>query len=167
MDPLFRLELMLSDFGHLFKHNNANHFRTFVKGLIMTPHRGTMTQIYLSTEQKTTYWALVKFLSRSVWCVDKVASVLTRQVQSVFSQGLIIFDRGFNRRKVFTTILGQGHHLLCRAKSNAVFYYIPKQPRHPKQGRPRRYGRRVSLSHQKFRDVDVQNQTLSVTDKKV
>ena len=254
MDPLFRLEHMLSDFSSLFKHNNFNHFRTFVKELIMTPHRGTMTQIYLSTAQKTTYWALAKFLSRSPWCVDKVTSVLTRQVQSVFSQGvyvydetgsvndglhqygthffrntryqkhnknqskfhhghqfgaigwlcetpqgtrffplaarvmcpqkkrdaslsvlkrlcakispgLIIFDRGFNRRKVFTTILGQGHHLLCRAKSNAVFYHIPKQPKQSKQGRPRRYGNRLHLPYLKYKDIVVKDKTLSVADK--
>ena len=46
------------------------------------------------------------------------------------------FDRGFNRRKVFTEILSQGHHLLCRAKSNAAFYQIPVLPKKPKPGRP-------------------------------
>ena len=30
MDPLFRLETMLSDYKCLFKHNNFNHFCTFV-----------------------------------------------------------------------------------------------------------------------------------------
>ncbi len=74
MYPLLRFEHMLSDYRSLFKHNNFNHFRTFVKGLIMTPHRGTMTQIYLSTEQKTTYWSLPKFRSRSKWSVDKLTS---------------------------------------------------------------------------------------------
>ena len=225
MDPLFRLDLMLSEFRPLFKSNNFDHFCTFVKGLIKTPHRGTMTQIYLSTEQSTTYWPLPKFLNRGVWSVDKVTSVLTHQVQSVFSRGvyvydetksindgphqygthffrntryqkrnknqskfhyghefgaigwlcetpqgvrlfplvvrlmcpgkkrdtsfavlkrlcakmppgLIVFDRGFNRRKVFEQVLSQGHHLLCRAKSNAVFYKIPPTPKQRKQGRP-------------------------------
>ena len=256
MDPLFRLEDMLSEFRPLFKYNNFDHFRTFVEGLINTPHRGTMTQVYLSTEQSTTYWCLPKFLSRGVWCVDKVTSVLTQQVQEVFSEGvyvydetksttdgahqygthffrntryqkrnknqskfhhghefgaigwlaetpegtrlfplaarqmdpksdtansfavlkhlcglmppgLIIFDRGFNRRKVFTEVLSQGHHLLCRARSNAVFFAIPKQPKRLKKGRPRRYGSRVSLPHLKYRDLVVDNQTLSVTDKVV
>ena len=256
MDPLFRLEDMLSEFRPLFKHNNFNHFETFVKGLINTPHRGTMPQIYLSTEQSGTYWCLPKFLSRGIWCVDKVASSLTRQVQTVYGTGvyvyddshatsdgkrqngthffintryqkrnknqskfhhghefgaigwlaetpegvrlfplaarmmdpksqdansfavlkhvcglmppgLIIFDRGFNRRKVFAEILSQGHHLLCRAKSNAAFFHIPKRPKHPKKGRPRRYGRRVSLPHLKYRDVAIDAETFSVTDKVV
>ena len=78
--------------------------------------------------------------------------------------GLIIFDRGFNRRKVFTELLSQGHHLLCRAKSNAVFYHIPK---HPGKGRPRKYGNRVSLPHLKYRDLSVDAKTFTVTDKVV
>ncbi len=256
MDPLSRLETMLSDYQHLFKYKNFNHFRTFVTGLINTPHRGTMTQIYQSTRPSTTYWTLPKFLDRSHWCIDKLTSVLTRQVQSVFSEGvyvydvtksthegsdqygthffintrynkrnknqskfhhghefgaigwlcetpqgtslfplaarvvcpgkkrdtslevlkricanippgLIVFDRGFNRRKVFTLILSQGHHLLCRAKSNAVFYQIPTRPKEPKRGRPRRYGNRVHLPYLKYRDIVVKNKTLSVADKVV
>ena len=256
MTPLSHLEDMLSEFRPLFKHNNFNHFQTFVKGLISTPHRGTMTQIYLSTEHSTTYWCLPKFLSRGAWCVDQVTSSLRCQVQTadptgvyvydeshattdgkkqvgahffrntryqkrnknqskfhhghefgaigwlsdtregvrlfplaarmmdpknqetnsfavlkqlcgLMPPGLIIFDRGFNRRKVFTEILSQGHHLLCRARSNAAFFHIPKRPKHPKKGRPRRYGSRVSLRHLKYRNVVVDNQTLSVTDKVV
>ena len=31
MDPLFRLETMLSDFRSLFKHNNFDHFCTFLE----------------------------------------------------------------------------------------------------------------------------------------
>ena len=92
MDPLLRLYSMLSEYQHLFKYKNFNHFRTFVLGLINTPHRGTMTQIYLSTEQSTSYWPLPKFLSRSVRSVDKVTSVLTQQVQSVFNKGVYVYD---------------------------------------------------------------------------
>ena len=61
-------------------------------GLINTRHRGTMTQIYESAKPSTTYWTLPKFLSRGLWCVDEVTSVLTRQVQSVFSQGVYVYD---------------------------------------------------------------------------
>ena len=254
MDPLFHLEDMLSDFESLFKHNNFNHFRTFITGLINTLHRGTMTQIYQSVKPSTTYWVLPKFLTRGIWCVDELTSVLAQQVQSVCSKGvyvydetkstndgphqygthffrntkynkrnknqskfhhghefgaigwlcetpqgprlfplgvrvmcpqkkrdsslavlkhlcakmspgLIVFDRGFNRRKVFTEILSQGHHLLCRAKSNAVFYQIPTRPKQPKRGRPRRYGNRVHLPYLRYKDIIVENKTLSVADK--
>ena len=256
MDPLFRLEHMLSDFQSLFNPNNFNHFRTFVIGLINTPHRGTLTQVYESGNPSTTYWTLPKFLSRGMWCVDEVTSVLTRQVQSVFSAGvyiydetksinegthqygthffrntryqkrnknqskfhhahefgaigwlcetpegpsffplgvrvmcpqekqdcslsvlkhlcadmpagLIIFDRGFNRRKVFIEILSQGHQLLCRAKSNAVFYQIPEPPKRLKRGRPLRYGNRVHLPRLQFTETLVNGSTLSVANKVV
>ncbi len=79
--------------------------------------------------------------------------------------GLIIFDRGFNRRKVFTAVLSQGHHLLCRAKSNAVFHYIPKQKKPEGRGRPSIYGDRVHLPYLKYRDLVVDNKTYSVADK--
>ena len=92
MEPLLRLYSMLSEYQHLFKYKNFNHFRTFVKGLIKTPHRGTMTQIYQSVNPSTTYWTLPKFLDRSTWCVDDLTSVLTQQVQSVFSKGVYVYD---------------------------------------------------------------------------
>ena len=92
MTPLSHLEDMLSEFRPLFKHNNFNHFQTFVKGLINTPHRGTMTQVYLSTEQSTTYWCLPKFLSRGAWCVDQVTSSLRHQVQTVYPTGVYVYD---------------------------------------------------------------------------
>lgn len=86
-------------------------------------------------------------------------------LETILSQipvGLIIFDRGFNNRKVFKILLGYGHHLLCRAKSNAVFYYLPKPKEQPKRGRKRKYGRRVNIPRMKFRDLQVDDQIFSV-----
>ena len=82
------LETMLSDYKCLFKHNNFNHFCTFATGLINTPYRGTMTQVYQSGTKSASYWTLPKYLSRGKWCADKVAAVLTCQVQSVFNKGV-------------------------------------------------------------------------------
>jgi len=76
--------------------------------------------------------------------------------------GLIIFDRGFNNRKVFKILLLCGHHLLCRARSNAVFYYLPKPGEQPRRGRKRKYGKRVNVSRMHFRDMEVDGQTVSV-----
>ena len=61
---------------------------------------------------------------------DKGDAILKR-ICSKIPHGLILFDRAFARRKVFEMLLGAGHHLLCRAKSNAVFYRIPKPPQTP------------------------------------
>ena len=54
---------------------------------------------------------------------DKTDAVLKR-ICSKIRPGLIIFDRGFARRKVFAIVRRCGHHILCRAKSNAVFYRL-------------------------------------------
>ena len=102
MDPLFRLDHMLSEYKPLFKYNDFDHFCAFVKGLIYTPYRGTMTQIYQSTKPPTTYWTLPKFLSRSRWCIDALTSVLIQQVQEVYSQGIYIYDE--------THSTNAGHH---------------------------------------------------------
>ncbi len=95
---------------------------------------------------------------------DNSFAVLKR-LCDMMPRGLIVFDRGFNRRAVFTQILSQGHHLLCRTRSNAVFYHIPKQPKHSKRGRPRRYGNRVHIPKLKYRNIVVDDKILSVTDK--
>ena len=92
MTPLSYLEDMLSEFSPLFKHNNFNSFETMIKGLINMPHRGTLTQIYLSTAPSQSYWCLPKFLSRGVWCADEVALSLVRQVQTASPMGVYVYD---------------------------------------------------------------------------
>ena len=65
--------------------------------------------------------------------------------------GLIIFDRGFNNRKYFTTLLAQGHQLLCRARKNAAFYYLPTEAEKPRRGK-RLYGPRAKITHWRYRN---------------
>ena len=83
---------------------------------------------------------------------DKTDAVLKR-ICSKIAPGLIIFDRGFARRKVFTMLLSFGHHILCRAKSNAVFYRLPKRPKRPKRGRPRKYGDRLDIRRLRYQEM--------------
>lgn len=95
---------------------------------------------------------------------DKSFSVLQR-ICSKIPPGLIIFDRGFAWRKVFTMALSFGHHILCRAKSNAVFYHLPKRPKRPKRGRPRKYGDRLDIRHLRYDEVDIDDRKYSVAAK--
>ena len=97
---------------------------------------------------------------------DKSFAVLKR-ICSKIPRGLIIFDRGFAWRKVFTMALGFGHHILCRAKSNAVFYRLPKHPKRPKRGRPRKYGDRLDIRRLRYNEVDVDGRSYSITSKVV
>ena len=97
---------------------------------------------------------------------DKSYAILKR-ICSKIPPGLIIFDRGFARRKVFTMALNLGHHLLCRAKSNAVFYRLPKHPKRPKRGRPRKYGDRLDIRRLQYKEIDIDGQRYSITSKVV
>ena len=92
---------------------------------------------------------------------DKGDAILKR-IFSKISRGLIIFDRAFARRRVFEMLLGLGHHILCRAKANAVFYWIPKPPKHPKRGRPKKYGDRLNIRRLRYKPVSVLEKTYLV-----
>ena len=85
---------------------------------------------------------------------DKKDAILKR-ICSKIPRGLILFDRGFARRKVFEMLLGFGHHILCRAKSNAVFYRLPKPPKHPKRGRPKKYGDRLNIGRLRYKTMPI------------
>ena len=95
---------------------------------------------------------------------DKTDAVLKR-ICSKIPSGLIIFDRGFARRKVFTMVRRCGHHILCRAKSNAVFYRLPKHPKHPKRGRPRKYGDRLDIRRVRYSLIDIGEKSYSIASK--
>ena len=95
---------------------------------------------------------------------DKTDAVLKR-ICSKIPRGLIIFDRGFARRKVWTTVLSFGHHILCRAKSNAVFYHLPKPPKRPKRGRPKKYGDRLDIRRVRYQEMTIDAKTYSIASK--
>ena len=97
---------------------------------------------------------------------DKTDAVLKR-ICSKIAPGLIIFDRGFARRKVFTMVLSFGHHILCRAKSNAVFYRLPKHPKRSKRGRPRKYGDRLDIRRLWYKEMTINAKSYSITSKVV
>ena len=78
------------------------------------------------------------------------------QVLSILPPGLMIFDRGFNNRKYFKRLLKKRHHLLCRARSNMVFYYLPKEAEQPKRGRRRIYGKRADFRHWTYETVSIE-----------
>ena len=92
---------------------------------------------------------------------DTSHAVLER-ITARIPPGLIIFDRGFNRKKVFQTCIDAGHHLLCRAKSNAVFYRLPPVVKRPKRGRPRKYGKRLSIRHLRYTAMTIDGKRYSI-----
>ena len=97
---------------------------------------------------------------------DKSQRVFKR-ICAKMPPGLIIFDRGFAQRKVFSMALNCGHHILCRAKSNAVFYRCLKPPKHRKPGRPRKYGDRLDIRRLRYKEMDLNGRSYSITSKVV
>ena len=97
---------------------------------------------------------------------DKKDAVLKR-ICSKIPRGLVIFDRGFARRKVFTMLLEFGHHILCRAKSNAVFYHIPKPAKPRQRGRPKKYGDRLNIHRLRYKIVSILAKDAQVASKVV
>lgn len=70
----------------------------------------------------------------------------------------LLADAYYASRKVITPLLNAGHHLVTRAKTNAVAYRPPTRPPRRGRGRPRLYGDKVRLNalwnHPDFQRAD-------------
>ena len=58
--------------------------------------------------------------------------------------------------------LDLGHHLLCRAKSTAVFYRLPRPPKRPKRGHPKKYGDRLNIRRLRYQEMSILEKTYQV-----
>jgi hypothetical protein len=152
-----------SQFGLHFFRNHKYQKRNRNQSKFHWGHQfGALGLLCLCTSQAILFPVWVKMLIPGDVTLNSLAAL--QMILSHIPLGLIILDRGFNNRKVFKLLLSCGHHLLCRARSNAVFYHPPKQPKKPKRGRKRKYGKRVNISRMRFRDITVDGQTVSVAD---
>ena len=77
-------------------------------------------------------------LDKPVALLLSVARVWERKV-------LLVADAYYASAKVIVPLLANGHHLVTRAKSNAVAYLPAPNPERRGKGRPRRYGQKVRL----------------------
>ena len=57
-----------------------------------------------------------------------------------------VADAYYASQKIVAGLLGEGHHLVSRAKSNAVAYQPYRQEGLKSRGRPRKYGNKIKLS---------------------
>jgi hypothetical protein len=58
---------------------------------------------------------------------------------------VLVADAYYASGKVMLALLAAGHHLVTRARRNAVAYESAPQPKRRRRGRPRLYGKRVRL----------------------
>ena len=77
-------------------------------------------------------------LDKLVLMVLPIATTLAQPV-------ILIADAYYASRKVILPLLAAGHHLISRARTNAVAYWPASAPKTRRRGRPRIYGQRVKL----------------------
>jgi DDE superfamily endonuclease len=77
--------------------------------------------------------------------LDKLVTLLMGLTRSIGRQVLLVADAYYASGKVITPLLDQGHHLISRAKTNAVAYLPVAEPQRRGRGRPRVYGEKVRL----------------------
>jgi hypothetical protein len=78
--------------------------------------------------------------------LDKLAALLLSVAKLWCRQILLVADAYYASGGFMAELLAHGHHLLTRAKSNAVAYLPPPNPpEHRRRGRPRVYGEKVRL----------------------
>ena len=173
----FQHWIFVYDTSKALKTGEAQWGLHFFRNFSYQKHRVNQSKFHFGHEfgalgllcETATAWLLfpvwVKLISPKTMR-DKGDAVFKR-ICSRIPRGLIVFDRGFNRRKVFTMALGLGHHILCRAKSNAVFYCLPKVAKRRGPGRPKKYGDRLDIRRLRYKMIEVDAKAHSVASKVV
>ena len=77
--------------------------------------------------------------------LDKLVALLLSVARVWGRKVLLVADAYYASAKVIVPLLANGHHLVTRAKSNAVAYLPAPNPERRGKGRPRLYGQKVRL----------------------
>jgi hypothetical protein len=77
--------------------------------------------------------------------LDKLVALLLSITLICNKAVVLVADAYYASGKVITPLLNNGHHLVTRAKTNAVAYLPPPKIASPGKGRPRIYGEKVRL----------------------
>ena len=77
--------------------------------------------------------------------LDKLVALLLSITRIWNKPVLLVADAYYASGKVITPLLNNGHHLVTRAKTNAVAYLPAPKLTQPGKGRPRIYGEKVRL----------------------
>ena len=77
--------------------------------------------------------------------LDKLVTLLLSLTGVWDRKVILVADAYYGSGKLILALLGKGHQLVTRAKSNAVAYLQAPEPRRRQRGRPRVYGAKVRL----------------------
>ena len=80
--------------------------------------------------------------------LDKLVLLFLPIAKATQRAAILVADAYYASKKVINPLLAKGHHLVTRAKKNAVAFYpfVPSDTDDKRRGRPRRYGEKVRLS---------------------
>ena len=84
--------------------------------------------------------------------LDKLVALLLSVARVWGRKVLLVADAYYASAKVIVPLLANGHHLVTRAKSNAVAYMPAPNPERRGKGRPRLYGQKVRLKELAMED---------------
>jgi len=77
--------------------------------------------------------------------LDRLVLLFLSVATTLESPVVLVADAYYASGKVIRPLLAAGHHLVTRARKNAVAYELPPPPPKPRRGRPTLYGTRVRL----------------------
>lgn len=77
--------------------------------------------------------------------LDHLVTLMLSLARATDFPVLLVADAYYATRKVILPLLAAGHHLVTRARRNAVAYRPAPKPKRPRRGRPRIYGKRLRL----------------------
>ena len=84
--------------------------------------------------------------------LDKLVALLLSITRAWNRSVVLVADAYYASGKVIKALLANGHHLISRAKTNAVAYLPPPTITNPGKGRPRIYGEKVRLKDMAAQD---------------
>ncbi len=77
--------------------------------------------------------------------LDRLVALFLSLTAPLGGPVVLVADAYYATGKIILPLLAAGHHLVTRARKNAVAYELAPQPKHRRPGRPRRYGKRIRL----------------------
>ncbi|MHB8634681.1 MAG: transposase [Thermoplasmatota archaeon] len=78
--------------------------------------------------------------------LDQLVNLFLPLANTLHEPCILVADAYYASRKIILPLLARGHHLVTRAKTNAVAHQQPTRPTKRARGRPRKYGKKVQLS---------------------
>ena len=79
--------------------------------------------------------------------LDKLVDLFLEITRIVNLPSILVADAYYGSRKVIMPLLAAGHHLVTRARINAVAYKPAPHPKVKKRGRPKKYGAKVKMKN--------------------